>query len=193
MTDHDANVPTNPSSSENAAPDSPRLVRLYLRDHDAASKGGLQLLRRTHASNVDTPFGPVLAQLLAEVEEDAAALRRIAASVGVGADPVKRAAAWIAVTLGGLKSNARILRYSPLSRVYEFEGLMVGVRAKRALWRALQVVARTDLRIDGNELDHLEAGADRQLRTLDELHEAAAALAFDGSANQPKPVVSRNS
>ena len=184
MTDHDAHVPTNPSSSENAAPDSPRLVRLYLRDHDAASKGGLQLLRRTHASNVDTPFGPVLAQLLAEVEEDAAALRRIAASVGVGADPVKRAAAWIAVTLGGLKSNARILRYSPLSRVYEFEGLMVGVRAKRALWRALQVVARTDLRIDGNELEHLEARADLQLRALDDLHASAAALAFGGSLSE---------
>lgn len=160
------------------AADPLRLLRLYLRDHDAAGAGGLQLLRRSCASNSDTPFGAPLADLLRQVEEDATALHRIATRLEVGRDPVKRAAAWVGVTLGGLKLNARVVRYSPLSRVYELEGLMGGVRAKRALWRSLQQVADVDTRLDKGELERMEQRADEQLATLDDLHERAVELAF---------------
>ena len=167
------------SQSSEPAPDPQRLLRLYLRDHDAASAGGLQLLRRSCASNVDTQFGPVLADLLQQVEQDAAALQGITERLDVSHDPVKRAVAWVGVTLGGLKLNSRLVSYSPLSRVYEIEGLMAGVRAKSALWTTLQQVVKTDARIDADELKRLKSRADEQLRTLDDLHGRAVALAFD--------------
>lgn len=176
-------VQTTPASrpsdrTAEVATDPLRLLRLYLRDHDAAAAGGLQLLRRSSASNAESTFGRTLGELVVQVEQDAAVLRRIATRLDVGPDPVKRAAAWVGVRLGALKLNARLVRYSPLSRVYELEGLMRGVRAKRALWRSLQQVADVDTRLDKGELERMEQRADEQLVTLDELHERAVELAF---------------
>lgn len=169
---HDDGRPGEP------APDPQRFLRLYMRDHDAAAAGGLRFLRRTCASNADTPFGPVLAILRSQVEADAIALKRIAESLDVRRDPVKRTLAHLATAVGGLKPKARMVRYRPLSRVYEFEALTAGVRAKRDLWQSLRLVAQVDTRIDEGEAERLMNRADAQLRTLDDIHARAVRLAF---------------
>ena len=49
-------------------------------------------------------------------------------------NPIKDAAGWTAEKFGRLKPNNSLLSYSPLSRVIELEGLVIGVTGKLALW-----------------------------------------------------------
>ena len=44
---------------------------------------------------------------------------------------------WTGEKLGRLKLNGQLLGYSPLSRLIELEGLMLGIAGKLAMWIAL--------------------------------------------------------
>ena len=50
-------------------------LAIYLRNHDAAAQAGVELFRRAERSQRDRPYGPELAELRAEVEQDARMLR----------------------------------------------------------------------------------------------------------------------
>ena len=60
--------------------------------------------------------------------------------LGVKPDRVKEAMGWTAEKLGRLKLNGQLLGYSPLSRLVELEGLMLGITGKMAMWIALSSV-----------------------------------------------------
>src|SRR5882672_5292255 len=80
-----------------------RLLRIYLTDHDGASSGGVQLVRRCRKANRDTVFAPGLATLDTEIREDQGELRQILQRLGVTPSRTKRAAAWSGATLGRVK------------------------------------------------------------------------------------------
>jgi hypothetical protein len=154
------------------------LLAIYLNDHLAGSTAGLDLARRSHGSNEGTDLGDVLERLAAEIAEDRAALERMMDRLDVGRDHVKVFAGWAAEKVGRLKLNGQLTGYSPLSRVVELEGLIAGVSAKKAGWRALRQIADVEPRLDPDELDRLIARADRQLRRLWDHHRAASAAAL---------------
>ena len=154
------------------------LLRIYLRDHLAAAVGGRELARRTMRSNRGTPFAPVLEQLAHEIEEDRLALEQIMRRLGVSGDPIKQAAVWAFEKVARLKPNGRILEYSPLSRLIEFEGLASGIEAKRSMWGALQHVAHLDARLDPTRLGILERRAADQRSRLEAIRLDAVSLAF---------------
>src|SRR3954471_13184248 len=108
------------------------LLAIYLNDHLAGAPAGLELVRRARGTNAGTPLGDFLAGLAVEIEEDRNSLERIMERLGVGKDRLKVAAAWTAEKGGRLKLNGRLTGYSPLSRLVEVEGLMIGVWGKRA-------------------------------------------------------------
>jgi hypothetical protein len=76
--------------------------------------------------------------------------------------------------LGRLKPNARWRDYSPLSRLIELEGLMLGVTAKLGLWRAL----REAVELEGFDLEELAARAEDQRNRVEQLRLRAAAEAL---------------
>jgi hypothetical protein len=115
-----------------------KLTPIYLNDHLAGATLGLELARRALSKNRDTPFEPVLETLANEIDEDRAALRDIMRRLEVGEDPLKKITAFAAEKVGRFKLNGSWLSYSPLSRLVEFEALLLGVSGKLALWRALQ-------------------------------------------------------
>jgi hypothetical protein len=112
------------------------LLRTYLQDHHAGSTVGVELARRAAGANQDTEFGKPLARIADEIAEDRESLERLMERLGVKPHPVKDAGGWVAEKLGRLKPNNRLLGYSPLSRVLELEGLLIGVTGKLALWEA---------------------------------------------------------
>jgi hypothetical protein len=150
------------------------LLGIYLNDHHAGSTLGLALARRALKENRGTPFGDFLEQLATEIAEDRQALRGLMEHLGVRRSHVKPAFALLAERLGRLKLNGRLLSYSPLSRLVELEGLILGVTGKRSLWRALRQLDR-DLGVD---LDELERRADAQLAGLERHRDEAVRLAL---------------
>jgi hypothetical protein len=150
-------------------------LAIYLNDHLAGATAGTALARRTAGANADRPSGPALQQLAAEIEEDRRSLLDVMSRLDVKRDRIKVWAGSAAEKAGRLKLNGELLRYSPLSRVVELEGLGLGVVGKLAMWRALRQTLASDPRLDGIDLDALIARAEGQRDRLERLRLDAAA------------------
>jgi hypothetical protein len=156
-----------------------KYLPIYLNDHLAGATAGTELAKRAARNNrEDAEFGPALSRLATEIEQDRESLKRLMGRLDVDEDHVKAKLAWAAEKAGRLKLNGELLRFSPLSRLVEVEGLATGVGGKLSLWRALIATAPQDTRLDEAELEQLAARAEDQLARLHELRDDAARLAF---------------
>lgn len=159
-----------------------RFLRIYLQDHRAGAHAGVAIAKRLRDSNRGTPLGNDMVEIVDEIVDDGAFLAQVMAELDVRTDPVKVIGTRAAAALGRLKPNARLRRYSPLSRVLELEGLASGVLAKRALWTSLRE-AGVQLAAGAGELDRRSERATNQIRRISEHHRRAASEAFSGSKN----------
>ena len=156
-----------------------KYLPIYLNDHYAGSTLGVELAKRAAKNNDGNPeFGPALATLAAEIDEDRDALKRIMASLDVSEDRIKASLFWVGEKVGRLKPNGELLQFSPLSRVVEIEGLISGVGGKHSLWRTLLELAEREDRLDAGELEVLAGRAEDQLLRLHALRGAAGLIAF---------------
>jgi hypothetical protein len=156
-----------------------RYLSIYLNDHLAGATVGVELARRVHASNQGNgAFGESLGRICREIEEDRAALEQAIDRLGLSRSRVKPAGAWVVEKLGRLKLNGRLRGYSPLSRLLELEGLMIGITGKMALWKTLD--ALEDAEDVGIDFAQLAARAAEQRSAVEDLHRlAGVALAAD--------------
>jgi hypothetical protein len=155
-----------------------KLLATYLNDHLAGATAGLELAKRTASSNEENEFGDVLARIAREIEEDRETLRSLMRTLDVSEDSLKKGAAWTAEKLGRFKPNGRLLSYSPLSRLIEFEGLALGITGKKALWKSLAHTLSGEARATEFDFEALAARAAAQVDALEPLRLQAAALAF---------------
>jgi hypothetical protein len=155
-----------------------RLLATYLNDHLAGATAGLELAKRARGSNEGTPLGDFLDRLAAEIEEDRRALRGMMADLEIGEDRLKVALGWVGEKVGRLKLNGQLTGYSPLSRLVELEGLLIGVSAKLRTWQNLRMLADGEPRLDAAALERLTERAERQVRELDEQRETVARAAL---------------
>ncbi len=154
------------------------LLTIYLNDHLAGSVVGVELARRSRASNEGTELGSVLEELCAEIEADQRTLRELMDRLGVAPSRVKPHAAWVGEKIGRLKPNGQLRGYSPLSRVLELESLCVGIVGKRQLWSAMGTTFGSGL--PGFDFDALLTRADAQQQRLEASRLDAVATAFKG-------------
>lgn len=149
-------------------------LEIYLNDHLAGATGGVELARRLRASNRDDAvFGEPLSRVCAEIEADRTVLAQVIDGLGYSRSKVKPAAAWAAEKLGRLKLNGQLRGYSPLSRLIELEGLLIGITGKIGLWQTL-----TELDLDqrlNTDFQQLAERAAAQRAAIDDLHRIAAA------------------
>jgi hypothetical protein len=156
-----------------------KLLGIYLNDHLAGATAGRDLARRAAGSNADDSFfGPPLARLAAEIDEDRDTLLELMRELGVGEDRIKEIGGWAGEKLGRLKLNGQLRGYSPLSRMIELEGLSLGVAGKLSLWLALAHVAESHPELDPVQLRALIVRAQSQQAEAQELRLRAAELAF---------------
>jgi hypothetical protein len=153
------------------------LLAIYLRDHHAGATAGIGVARRSARANRGGELGGFLDGLVSELEEDRRDLGRMMQELGVKPSRGKDAAASVAVKAGWLKLNGRLREYSPLSRVLELEGLVIGVTGKLALWRTLEACGRL-----GESwtpvLQRLHERGEAQRAELERHRAAAALIAF---------------
>lgn len=158
--------------------DAQRFLATYLRDHRAGAAAGVSLARRCAQMNEGTDFGPELQALADDVEADCRSLETIMTRLDVRPSRVKQVAGAVSERLGRLMVNDRLVRYGPLSRLLELDGLAAGIDSKRNLWSALLTVSEHHNRLDPVELDRLINRATEQHERTTDLHRRAAAAAF---------------
>src|SRR5687768_9749763 len=100
-------------------------LSIYLRDHHAASAGGVALARRALGANHP---------LSQQIARDRVTLEEVMRQLGVPPSGMKVGLVRMGERLGRLKLNGRLFKRSPLSRIVELEVLVVGIRGKEALW-----------------------------------------------------------
>lgn len=161
--------------------DQTHLLQIYLRDHEAAAVGGIELFRRCTKANHDTLYAADLRRLTSDVRADRDELRTICRRFGIRFSTIGRALAFLVATSGRFKLNGRAFSYSPLSRVIELEALSAGVTSKLRLWESLLLLTASESRLDADDLTRLERDAKDQLTTIHRLHSMAADAAFAGS------------
>jgi len=157
-------------------PDAAKLLRIYLNDHLAGATAGRELSKRALDANRDTEFGGFLERLHEEIVEDRETLLSVMRRLGYGPDHAKVAGAIAAERAGRLKLNGALRSYSPLSRLVEHEGLIIGVDAKRSLWNVLDELQSEQL-CDFN-FAALAGRAQRQHDELEAHKQQAARVAF---------------
>jgi hypothetical protein len=151
----------------------------YLNDHLGGASGGVELARRACRANRGNHYGELLERIAGEIEEDIASLIDVMHRLDVREDRLKQVAGWSGEKLGRLKPNGQLLGYSPLSRLVELEGLVLGVTGKVGLWTALKTALGTDPRLAGVDLDVLEERARAQRRDLEAARRQAAVEALN--------------
>jgi hypothetical protein len=154
-------------------------LSLYLRDHHAASAGGVALARRT--------LGPHHT-ITRQIARDRTTLEQVMRQLNVPTSASKVALVRMAERLGRLKLNGRLFTRSPLSRIVELETLLVGIRGKEALWTALRAA---DATLQGVDLDALIESARTQAEQVDEHRLREAAKTFSRSSKRDQFLASR--
>lgn len=162
-------------------PEPRHLLAIYLRDHLAGAMAGVSLARRSRRANSDNELGTFLEGIEAEIIADRRSLEDIMRRLHVDESRLKQLVGLAAELVARLKSNGRIVQYSPSSRVIELEALAAGVFTKRSLWLSLRAVADEYAELDVGQLDRLIASATDQYERLIVEHDHAAAVAFGSS------------
>jgi hypothetical protein len=117
-----------------------KLLAIYLNDHLAGSVVGENLAKRIARQNEGNEYGRKVGEIAREIKEDQATLLDIMRRAGVRRKQIRLAMARVAEPVTRLKPNGRLIGYSPLSRVLELEGLIMGITGKLEMWRSLQAI-----------------------------------------------------
>jgi hypothetical protein len=157
-------------------PEASEMLRTYLQDHHAGATAGVELARRAAGSNEGSEYGAELAEIAEEIAADREALERVMEGLSVSPSRLKDAGGWTAEKLGRLKANNSLTSYSPLSRVVELEGLVLGVTGKLALWESLRGALGD--RVEGADFNELAERAAGQRSRLEALRKRAATEAL---------------
>lgn len=148
-----------------------KYLSIYLNDHLAAFTALRDVARRARRSNEGTPLGDYLAHVERELDESRLKLESLMRRLGIRRDRFKTAAARAAEKAGRLKLNGHLVRYSPLSRVLELEGLIAGAEIEARTWQALAPFVDEDV-------SERVAACERRKEELGRHHSEAAATAL---------------
>ncbi len=148
----------------------------YLQDHLAGSMQAIELLKAMRDHYTGEPLGQFASQLLIEIEVDRDVLEDVIKRTGATPGGIKEWGAWLAEKVSRLK-----LKHGSEGGLGTFEALeflVLGIHGKLSMWRALSVLAPSDARLKGLDLNHLIATAQSQHERVDERRLASVKSTF---------------
>ncbi len=113
-------------------------LETYLSDHLSGSIVAIDLARRRASSQGDDEVGMELRRFAAEVERDQRTLRQVLASLDASPSMVKELIATGTAWVDSIRSALNLAGAPNLVR--DLELLIMGVRGKELLWRALEEI-----------------------------------------------------
>jgi hypothetical protein len=154
-------------------------LRIYLNDHFAGSRAGVDLARRARDNASDPERRATWQEILEEVETDREILRRMINRLGFRPNPVKAILAWAGEKSSRLKAVGWSGGPSELGQLFELELMHLGVTGKLSLWMNLAVAEYPGLR--EFYLDELIARAESQRDRLEDHRVSLSAELFGRS------------
>jgi hypothetical protein len=142
-------------------------LRVYMQDHHAAARAGVALARRTLGAEHE---------LARRIADDRETLEQVMRHAGVDPSRIKVALAALGDQLGRVKADPSLAARPALGRLLALEALVVGVRGKEALWRALRVAREP--RLSSFDFDALASSAASQADELEAERLRAASVAL---------------
>ncbi len=158
--------------------DRDRLLRVYLDDHRAGAAGGVALARRMLEKNPDNYLTATMRELTGEIQRDREVLDDVIARLGHSPNRVKMVMGVAGAWMGRLKANGYVHRYSPLSRLEEFEMLSAGIMSKASLWRCCEQSLAGRPEVAGVDFEALCQRAESQRAKLESHRERIVDDAF---------------
>jgi hypothetical protein len=150
----------------------------YLNDHLAGSAGALELLDRMIDHYEEQPIEQFCRQIRGEVSGDQAELRRMMKSIDVKESNLRKAGAWVAEKFSRVKLKLDGEATADLGLVQALESLVLGIKGKEGLWRALASVQADWPQWQHLDFQVLEKSAREQGARVDEKRVNAAREVF---------------
>ena len=157
----------------------------YLQDHLAGALHAIEVLKAMRDHFEGEPLGVFAREMLVEIENDREVLARLTERIGGTAGGIKEWGAWLAEKVSRLK-----LKHGSADGLGTFEALeflVIGIHGKWALWRALEIVASFDSRLQGVDFIKLIARAEEQHKRAEERRIACAHSVFRRDDSHKKP------
>jgi hypothetical protein len=153
-------------------------LETYLNDHLAGAAVGSELASKISSEYADTRFGPFLAELARDIDQDKVTLEELMERLGIQQSVIKQSGSWIAEKISRLKLSETITGDQDLKRFLEFETLSLGIEGKLSLWRALIEIRESHTELAATDLGKLAKRAESQRSKLEDhrLQVANAAL-----------------
>jgi len=150
----------------------------YLNDHLAASIGALDLLTRMIDSYEDLPIGIFCQKMRAEICADQDELREIIKALEIEESGLRKAGAWVAEKVSRAKLTLGGEETADLGLVQALEIVLLGIKGKESLWRALASVRADWPPLQRFDFERLEKRAEAQGARVDGERVQAATSAF---------------
>ncbi|MGH3479068.1 MAG: hypothetical protein ACRDRY_20760 [Pseudonocardiaceae bacterium] len=143
-------------------------LETYLNDHLAGAATGTELADKISSEYAKTTFGPFLAELARDIEQDKATLEGLMERLGIPRSPSKQAAGWITEKITRLKLSETMTGDQDLKRLLEFETLSLGIEGKLSMWRTLIEVSGSHAELAAIDLARLAKRAETQRSSLED-------------------------
>src|SRR5918998_2479726 len=85
-------------------------LETYLNDHLAGAAGGSELANKISSEYAGTQFGPFLAELARDIDQDKATLEELMERLGNQESVIKQGGSWVAEKVSKLQLGDRITR-----------------------------------------------------------------------------------
>lgn len=153
-----------------------KAITTYLNDHLAGSVAAVELLEHLIKSYSGQPLEAFFIGIHREVKADQDVLRKLLGDAEEKESFLRKMTAWIAEKFARFKFKLASQEFGGLGLVQALETLVLGIRGKQLLWRALATSTWAPLH-DIN-LAQLEQRAIEQEKRVEEKRVAAAREAF---------------
>src|SRR5689334_24802368 len=136
----------------------------YLNDHLAGSVGALELIGHCAHLYEGKSLGLLFAELKAQIGTDQDTLRNLMRRLGIEESKTRQAGAWAGEKLGRALVSLQGNKPGGVGLLLVLEGLVMGVSAKRLLWRALSAANLS--KVDDIDFEELQRRAERQIKRI---------------------------
>jgi hypothetical protein len=134
----------------------------YLNDHLAGSVAAIEMIEHLIKIYEGTPIEQFCRKLCEDINSDQTELRGLMRSLQIKESSARKAGAWVAERFSRPKLGRGSEGTEEVGFLQALEGLVLGIRGKEGLWRALGEVKKSWLELQQFDLERLEKRAIEQ-------------------------------
>lgn len=134
----------------------------YLNDHLAASVAAIEMIEHLIKIYEGRPIEQFCKKLCADIKSDQTELRGLMRSLEIKESSARKAGAWVAEKFSRPKLGGASEGTEEVGFLQALESLVLGIRGKEGLWRALGEVKKSWPELQQFDLERLERRATEQ-------------------------------